>query len=356
VITFPFGLPERYKFSGERLEGGQGYVYICDDTFLARRVAIKVMKNVLDASALRSEFAALRDVWSQHTAEIYDLVLAKRSGMAGLVQEYVPGPSLEQYAAGELSDGEYIRTLWQLARGIADIHTCGKIHRDIKPSNVKFDAENVLKILDFGLSSPIDPNSETLAARGSRCYLAPEFYDTPPIPLTTTSDVYAFGVVAWCLATKANLPRQLRAVPPAKPPSIETVMSTLPTDIVGIIDSTLSANPADRPAMDSVRSFLERRLLHGKHRAVFCFRGAITELSIPGKSIVARVGSDSITILYDGLSFRVTAIGGDVFVNNTRVEVDDQMPHSCVITLGHGSLGYNRTFVTMDMSHPEVLL
>jgi serine/threonine protein kinase len=36
-----------------------------------------------------------------------------------------------------------------MASGLVDIHGYGKVHRDIKPHNLKFDSENVVKILDF---------------------------------------------------------------------------------------------------------------------------------------------------------------------------------------------------------------
>ena len=105
---------------------------------------------------------------------------AKRSEAAALVQEYVPGPSLKDYIKVEHDAEECLRTLWQLSCGLSDIHSKSKVHRDVKPSNLKFDGENVLKILDFGLVSELPNDDETVNARGTRYFLAPELYGTLP--------------------------------------------------------------------------------------------------------------------------------------------------------------------------------
>jgi serine/threonine protein kinase len=75
--VFPFPLPPRYEQPTERLEGGQGYVYVCRDEYLDRRVAIKVMKSKGDMSLLRAELAALCDIRSRHIAGVYDLISSK---------------------------------------------------------------------------------------------------------------------------------------------------------------------------------------------------------------------------------------------------------------------------------------
>ena len=144
--------------------GGQGYVYIYKDTFLQRAVAIKEMKHPGDAHALRDELAKIREIRSRHVVEVYDLFEAKRSDRVALVEEYVPGPTLEELAAsgGGPSENEAIKILWQIASGLADIHGHGVIHRDIKPQNMKRDGEGIIKILDFGLSSIAAPDALSL--------------------------------------------------------------------------------------------------------------------------------------------------------------------------------------------------
>ncbi|GAH59174.1 unnamed protein product, partial [marine sediment metagenome] len=164
-----FIIPDRYEYIGPRLVGGQGYVYVYIDTFLKRKVAIKEMRYPEDANSLREELAKISEIRSRHVVELYDLFEAKRSARIALVEEYVPGQTLEALATSQeaLSQAQVIKILWQIACGITDIHSHGIIHRDIKPQNMKLDAEGIIKILDFGLSSNISPEAETTAARGT---------------------------------------------------------------------------------------------------------------------------------------------------------------------------------------------
>jgi hypothetical protein len=64
----------------------------------------------------------------------------------------------------------------------------------------------------------------------------------------------------------------------------------------------------------------------------------------------------SVHIGYDGLRFIVTHVSGDVSINNMSVDVGFILPGSCVVVLGSPDLGARRTFITVDVSHPEVVL
>ena len=166
------------------------------------------MKNVANAKVLRKEMSALCDLSSRHVARVYDLIVSNK-GRAALIQEHVPGPDLKDYITDLHTADEYFKALWQLACGLEDIHAQNQVHRDIKPSNIKFDGEGILKILDFGLVSQLPADDETVDARGTRYYLAPELYESPPIKVTPAIDVYAYGVTAWYLLGAGNLPKAL---------------------------------------------------------------------------------------------------------------------------------------------------
>lgn len=356
-MAFPFKLPTRYVYDGLTLDGGQGAVYVCRDLYLDRKVAIKVMKGVSDATELGKEMAAIQGVRSRHVAQIYDLVKSEHGGRVGLVQEYVPGPNVKDYAKKADINQDYLRLLYQIAYGISDIHQSGKIHRDIKPSNIKLDAENIVKILDFGLASDAGPDVETNDARGTPCYIAPELYVTPPIKYTAAVDTFAFGVTARVIAESGAILSAFRQTPPyAQPfPSFGTSPVKLTAEVVTILDLTLETDPNKRPAMTKVREVLERRLLYGKHRAVVTY-GATHELAIPGKSISLQTGMGAITIRYDGLRFTIESLSGNVYINNAIAQIGKTLPGSCVITLGAPPLGASRIFVPFNVSHPGVVL
>jgi serine/threonine protein kinase len=189
----PFTLPDRYQYLNETLQGGQGDVYVCMDKFLQRKVAIKVMANRSDNAEIRKELASIQGIRSRHIAQVYDIVESTK-GTLGLVEEFVPGDDVGGHAAKHKTSFECIAVLYQIACGLSDIHASGKIHRDIKPRNMELDGENVVKILDFGLSSNSARDLETVDARSTPCYIAPELYGEPPIRYTSAVDTFAYGV------------------------------------------------------------------------------------------------------------------------------------------------------------------
>jgi len=356
-VAFPFKLPTRYVYEGPTLDGGQATVYVCRDLYLDRKVAIKIMKGVSDATEIGRELAAIQGVRSRHVAQLYDLVKLGHGSNLGLVQEYVPGPNVKDYARGNDISQDYLRVLYQIACGISDIHESGKIHRDIKPSNIKLDAENVVKILDFGLASDARPDVETNDARGTPCYIAPELYVTPPINYTAAVDTFAFGVTARVIAESGAILPAFRQTPPYATalPSFGTSPVKIPAEVVAILDLTLESDPKLRPKMAEVRDVLERRLLFGKHRAIITY-GALHEVSTPGRAISLKTATGGIKIRYDGLCFAIESIDGDVYINNRTAQIGEQLPGSCVITLGAQNLGFHRTFVPFNVSHPGVVL
>lgn len=356
-MSFPFKLPDRYLYAGERREGGQSYVYVCHDKFLERHVAIKLLKAADRAEALVKEIAAVSEISSQHVVELYDLVVAKKSGVLGLVQEFVPGPSLSECIA-DLDEAKFFKYLWQIARGIADIHRHKMIHRDIKPDNIRFDSEGVLKILDFGLAMDMN-DAKTLQARGSRFFIAPELYATAPVAVSPAVDIYAFGVMVWYLATRGTLPPALQEIPPgrSKPkPLFGSCPMPIPETLSLLFDDCLSSQPSKRPPAARIVESLEQHILFGKHSALITHGGKSDALSVPGKTVRLSAGEDTATILYDGLQFLVSQVNGDVYINNTEAIAGMALPTSCVITLGHPGLKAQRRFVPVDMTHPGVVV
>lgn len=360
-IGVSFRIPDRYESQNTRLTGGQGYVYKYKDAFLQRAVAIKEMKYPADAGALRDELARIREIRSRHVVEVYDLFEAKRSDSVALVEEYVDGPTLEEWATANTapSESNSVKVLWQIACGLADVHAHGIIHRDIKPQNMRLDTEGVVKILDFGLSSIADPDAETLASRGTVHYLAPELYQPPPIPLSQQIDVYAFGVTAWYLLNGGVLPRTLKETPPQSSNpvhSLRTAKVALPRRLTDLLDQALDRDPRNRPTMDRIRDVLRGQITSGQHRLVFPHEGAPHVLSKTTPRVTLTLDRSSLTINYDEFNFVIQMVEGEVYLNNAKAEVGMALPDSCVITFGDSAEGPHRTFVPMTVLAPEVVL
>lgn len=352
----PFKLPDRYTQTKEYYEGGQGVVWIYEDTDLARKVAVKFLRPTEEAESLLKEISSLRAIRSKHIAQIYDLQFSKKNPTRpALIQEYVSGPDLNVIAKQGVSADAALHIMYQVASGIADIHAAGKIHRDIKPANIKRDSEGIFKLLDFGLTCDALPFASTSQARGTDPFRAPEMYRRAPVTLTPSVDTYAFGVTAWVLLSRDEIPDALLNTPPQPPGTGFAMLAPgFAPELLQLLDATLSGTQIDRPSMAAVKRSIGAHLLYGKHRALVSGSGITPTLLLkPRQAVKLTAGTGHIQIGYDGLSFRVQDVSDGVFINNVRCGIGKVMPESCVITIGTAS---NRSFYLFDVSHPEVVL
>jgi serine/threonine protein kinase len=87
--------------------------------------------------------------------------------------------------------------LAQICSALAYAHQRGIIHRDINPSNIIVQANDQVKVLDFGLACP--EGTEDFENSGTAHYMAPEQIDGDPV--TACTDIYALGVTAYEMVT-----------------------------------------------------------------------------------------------------------------------------------------------------------
>jgi hypothetical protein len=190
--------------------------------------------------------------------------------------------------------------------------------------------------------------------------MAPELFKPGAdgrVSFTSAIDTFAFGATVLALA-KGQLPRQMRQRPPQLPcPEADFGMLSIHLDaeIAGLLNSCLEIAPTDRPRMRAVADLIGRHLLRDQHRALLVSGNRTYILDKDNR--IARLsvgGQGSLTITYDGLYFTVSKLSGEVAINNMRMSDGDHLPDSCVIVLG--STEQRRTFITVDVSHPEVAI
>ena len=199
-----------YRVTEEIGRGGMGVVYAADDPRLARQVAIKALTPEYTRDATRRERLtreARAAAALSHPAIATIFSLEEIEGDLYIVSELVRGRTLRD----ELGDGavpvdRLIPMLVDVASALCAAHRQGIVHRDLKPENIVRRTDGQIKILDFGLASFDGTDNRTrtrLTQTGTTLgppgYMAPEQLSGGPVDART--DLFAFGVLAWELAT-----------------------------------------------------------------------------------------------------------------------------------------------------------
>ena len=93
-----------------------------------------------------------------------------------IIMEYCEGGELFNYIVkkGRLSEEEASFFFYQIINGVEYIFSKGIAHRDLKPENLLLSNNNIIKIIDFGLSNYFDGENNLVTPCGSPCYASPE--------------------------------------------------------------------------------------------------------------------------------------------------------------------------------------
>jgi tetratricopeptide (TPR) repeat protein len=192
--------------------GGMGAVYLAErsDGAFSKQVALKLLSpaflHAQDRFRREREFLARLD--HPNVARLLDGG-STSEGLPYLVLEYVDGAPITRYCADRhLKLNDRLELLLQVCAGISHAHQRLIIHRDIKPENILVTADGVVKVLDFGIATLRDPVRVTQHRPATPAYSSPE--QLTGEPMTTASDVYAIGVLAYEVLT-GSLPYPLRS-------------------------------------------------------------------------------------------------------------------------------------------------
>jgi len=117
------------------------------------------------------------------------------NGQPYLVMEYVEGVHFDVYCdEHNLSVDKRLRLFLHVIDAVAYAHRHLVVHLDLKPSNILVTQEGTVKLLDFGTSKLMDPDSLlTSTVMATPAYASPEQLRNDA--LTTACDVYSLGVI-----------------------------------------------------------------------------------------------------------------------------------------------------------------
>jgi eukaryotic-like serine/threonine-protein kinase len=249
----------KYRVVRELGKGATGAVYLAEDTFKHREVAIKVMfpevlKDAVDGELYRrmflNEASLAGKLQHPHIVSIFDAVVEDE--MSYIVMEYVQGGTLEKFCKPENLQGiqEVAEIIFKCVRALAFANIEGLIHRDVKPGNILHKAGTDIKVADFGAALHVVSNRTQVAAVGSPLYMAPEIITGAKA--TVQSDVYALGMVMYMMlagrppfeaSNPASLAYQIVNHEPVAPSSIR---EGIPTEVEHIVQRATAKDLAAR--------------------------------------------------------------------------------------------------------------
>src|SRR5437870_1544095 len=241
-------------------EGATSEVFLCQDPFRNREVAVKRIfpealrdptRGRLFRKLFFTEASLAGKLEHPHIAQIYDAGIGEDSGY--IVMEYVPGGTMERFCVPEnlLPLEQVVDIAFKCTRALAYAHMQGVTHRDIKPGNLLYAASPTdVRIGDFGLALNVGAETTQITGVGSPAYMSPEQIREELVDHRT--DLYSLGVVMYQLLV-GQLPfrannkfSMIYQITQFDPPPPSALRRSVPTSLDRIVRRAMQKEAAKR--------------------------------------------------------------------------------------------------------------
>lgn len=191
----------RYQIVSRLGMGGMGSVWLAEDQWLKRSVALKeLLRNTgardWDERRIRAvrEARAMALVTHPAIVRIHDVFYNEDDPW--IVMEHIEGQSLADIIArqGQLSEQAMARIGLPVLQGLDAAHRANVLHRDVKPDNILVAHDGSIFLVDFGIAKIAGDITLTTAeaVMGTPEFMAPERFSGDPVG--PAADLWALGV------------------------------------------------------------------------------------------------------------------------------------------------------------------
>jgi len=248
--------PGNYRIIRGIGKGNFGYVYLAEHVILGTPAAIKVLRTNLterERNNFLVEARTAADLGLIHPHIIGILDFGIEDGLAFLVMTYASNGSLHRHyhkPMQQLTLPLVVTYVTQAADALQYVHDHNLIHCDVKPGNILLDANQSIRLTDFGCAIRADGihNGQARNGVGTVGYMPPEQLRGYP---HKTSDEYALAVIACELLIGDNLfhgshDELIKQHLHMPIPSLRRRRPDLPVAVEQVLMRALAKHPEDR--------------------------------------------------------------------------------------------------------------
>lgn len=173
------------KFLGK---GSKSKVVLVEKIKTKEKFVAKIMLKKNLEEFLINEYEVLKELSHSGIIKVYDYKEDNELEPSCLIMEYFDSKSLKElYYEENYEQIKILEIFLKLAYSLKYLHEKLFVHWDIKPENILVDAENNVKLIDFGLSYKAYNNKKPM---GTLKYMSPERIDGEKTDLR--SDIYSY--------------------------------------------------------------------------------------------------------------------------------------------------------------------
>jgi len=232
---------------------------LVEDTMISEDVILKFLRPHVasDEKVIKrfiQELRYARKISHENVIRIHDFLSFGQS--YAISMEYFESDPLSTAIenAVQMEPDRALQITLDICSGMSCAHQHGIVHRDLKPANVLINAEDQVKIVDFGLAAAASYAGSRLTTAGmvvgTPTYMSPEQIRGQPFDART--DIYSVGIILYEMLTgrppyDAEDPMAIlfqhlegKATPPSE------IVSSIPASLEEVVRKAMAVDPEDR--------------------------------------------------------------------------------------------------------------